>query len=114
MVVLVCGSRNWSNFEVILSRLAVLSPSRVIHGGCAGADELSGKAAKQLGFEVQVFKADWKRFGRAAGPMRNKQMLDEGRPDLVLAFHNDLENSRGTLDMVRRAKASGIKVEIIR
>lgn len=113
MVVLVCGSRNWSNFEAILSHLAALSPSKVIHGGCTGADELSDKAARQLGFEVQVFKADWKRFGRAAGPLRNKRMLDEGKPDLVLAFHSDLENSRGTLDMVRRAKSSGIKVEII-
>jgi len=59
------------------------------------------------------FPADWKSYGKGAGPIRNQLMLDEGKPDLVLAFHNDISSSRGTADMIRRAKKHGISYEII-
>jgi hypothetical protein len=113
MVVLVCGSREWRNFEVIRQRLVALSPSKVLHGACRGADKLSGDAAEELGLAVEVFPADWKAFGKGAGPKRNQRMLDEGKPDLVLAFHSDLESSRGTSDMVRRARKAGVRVEVV-
>lgn len=47
-------------------------------------------------------------------PIRNKQMLDEGKPDLVLAFHTDIENSKGTKNMIYQAKKRGIKVILIK
>lgn len=55
---------------------------------------------------VRVFKADWDKHGKAAGPIRNQQMLDEGKPDLVLAF----AGGKGTDDMCRRARAAGVEV----
>jgi len=58
---------------------------------------------------VQVFPADWETHGKAAGPIRNQRMLDEGRPDLVVAF----PGGRGTSDMVARAKRAGVEVMMI-
>jgi len=53
-----------------------------------------------------MVRAKWSKHGRAAGPIRNQEMIDECKPDLVVAF----PGGRGTADMVRRAKAAGIRV----
>jgi hypothetical protein len=73
---------------------------------------MAGDNANSLGFNVVAVPAQWDTYGPAAGPIRNKQMLDLG-PDLVIAFHNDLSKSRGTVNTVREAKRRGIPVEII-
>ena len=83
----------------------------IIHGGASGADNLAGEAAKELGFEVEVYPADWKTYGKSAGPIRNRQMINQ-RPDLVWAFHDNLRDSKGTKDMVRVARQLGYKVTI--
>ncbi|HVM95122.1 MAG TPA: hypothetical protein VMT89_01980, partial [Candidatus Acidoferrales bacterium] len=62
------------------------------------------RGVKRLGF-----MADWRRNGRAAGPIRNQQMLTEGKPDLVVAF----PGGRGTRDMVNKAKAANVAVTVI-
>lgn len=111
MRVLVCGDRNWTDEDGIRRVLkGLIEPLVVIHGGARGADSLAGKVAEELGHEVEVYPADWQRYGKAAGVLRNQQMLDEGKPDFVLAFHADLSRSKGTADMVRRAVAAGITV----
>ncbi len=58
---------------------------------------------------VQTFRPDWKRFRRAAGPIRNKQMITEGKPDLVVAF----PGGRGTANMVELARAAGVPVRLV-
>ena len=63
---------------------------------------------KFLRIPVEKYPADWTRYGYAAGPIRNQQMLDEGRPSLVLAFHNDFEHSKGTKDMIDKARKANI------
>ena len=83
-----------------------------MHGGARGADSIAGEEAKEFGLTVLAFSADWRRYGRAAGPIRNLQMLEEGKPDLVIAFHADLDHSKGTKDMVEQARKAGIKVEV--
>ena len=114
MKILVCGCRNWNKLGVIRDRFISLPPdSTIIHGGCTGADTLAGQVAESLGMKIQVFPAEWKLHGRSAGPRRNQKMLDEGEPELVIAFHPDIRNSRGTKDMVNRAEKTGIPVEII-
>ena len=65
------------------------------------------------GFEVEDYPANWNLHGRAAGPIRNKQMLDEGKPDIVYAFHPNISESKGTKDMVRQAKNRGIETIVI-
>lgn len=113
--ILMCGDRNWTApypIKLALKRHTAGKSKKdilVIHGGARGADSIAGEEAKAMGLAVQVFPAQWDTYGRAAGPIRNTQMLNE-RPDLVLAFHNDLLASRGTKDMCRRAVRAGVKV----
>ncbi len=114
MKVLCCGDRNWSSFEIIRRELEKLDDNTIIIEGCAkGADSISGYIARQLNYRVLEFPANWKRYGRSAGPIRNKQMLDEGKPDLVLAFHTNIQNSKGTKDMIEQSEKRGIKVMLI-
>jgi len=111
--ILVCGSRDWTDMEVIRQRLCQFSSETVIiQGDARGADLLAKKVAEDIGLEVESFPADWERHGRKAGPIRNRQMLDR-EPDLVIAFHSCLPQSRGTVDTIYEANKRGIKVEII-
>ena len=117
MVVLICGSRTYGSRRVLskLQRrnmkmvISELDPEFIIHGGCRGADELSHGIADELGIHVQVFEADWAKHGKSAGPIRNKEMLKQGRPDLVLAFF-DGKRTKGTMNMVKLAKAAHVPV----
>lgn len=107
--VLVCGGREFTDFRLILSVLSRLSPSLVIEGGARGADTGARVAAGRLGIPVREFPADWARFGRRAGYLRNEQMLAEGHPDMVLAF----PGGPGTASMVRLARQAGVPVILI-
>lgn len=112
--VLVTGGRNWNNTDTIwcaldreLEELTDEEELVVIHGGCpTGADELADQWAEDSGVAVNVFPADWDTYGKAAGPIRNQQMVDGA--DVCLAF--PMGESRGTRDCMRRAKAAGIPV----
>jgi YspA, cpYpsA-related SLOG family len=77
----------------------------LVAGGARGADTLADEWAKAQGIACQIFMADWEGLGRKAGPIRNQRMLDEGKPDLVIAF----PGGRGTADMVRRAREAGVE-----
>jgi len=113
--ILICGDRNWTDVETIENFIRSLSPDTIIiHGNSKGADKIAERKAKEHGLTVKGYSADWNQYGRAAGPIRNKQMLLEGRPDKVVAFHNDLSKSRGTADMLRQAEKKGIAFEIRR
>jgi len=111
MRILVCGDRHWTDEKAIRRELgAMFTGSTVIHGACRGADAIAGKVARELGFAVEEYPADWDKYGRAAGPIRNRQMIKEGNPDLVIAFHPDLSKSKGTADMCSAAKQAGVPV----
>lgn len=112
MRLLVCGDRNWSNYEFILKRIKELKPAVIIHGAATGADSLAGKAATELGISVEEYPADWS-IGRRAGPIRNSRMLKEGNPDYVLAFHPKISESKGTRDMLHKAMRVGIPTELL-
>lgn len=114
MRVLVCGDRNWTNYSIIRSVLESLPTSTlIIEGEAKGADSIARDIAKMLGMTVIQFPADWTKYGKAAGPIRNRQMLKEGKPDRVIAFHSNISKSKGTADMVRVARQAGIPVEIV-
>ena len=111
--ILICGDRNWNHPEIIDSFIKSLPKDAVIiEGECRGADIQSRISAKKYGHEVIPFKADWKRYGNSAGPIRNAEMLEKGKPDLVVAFHENLEQSKGTRNMVTQAMAKGIPVKV--
>lgn len=108
--VLVTGSRDWSDYAAIRDALKHVGALQVIEGGARGADALAARAAAELGIGCIEMPADWNTYGKRAGSIRNQQMLDNGKPDLVLAF--PLPSSRGTWDMVTRARRAGVPVEV--
>ncbi len=112
MRVLVCGDRDWTNENMIRYVLEKLGATHVIHGGCRGADQAAGRMADELGIPVTWLAANWTKYGKAAGPIRNEALLTED-PDLVVAFHNNLARSRGTKDMVMRASEGGVPVLLL-
>ena len=80
----------------------------IIHGAARGADTLAGIIAASIGCKVIAVPAEWDVYGKKAGILRNQKML-EMHPDLVLAFHDDIDNSKGTKDMVNRASRAGVE-----
>jgi len=114
MRVLVCGGRDYADRERVFKELdgihAETLIDTLIEGGASGADDIAAAwTVENEDVELQTFHADWNKHGKAAGPIRNQQMIDEGKPDLVLAF----PGGRGTADMVRRAKKAGVPVREI-
>lgn len=113
MRVLVCGGRDFvmtDHYAKIFHDIVGREKATVIiHGGARGADAEAGKLAWGRGLQVEVFHPDWSQ-GRKAGPLRNQRMLDEGKPDLVIAF----PGQRGTADMVSRARKAGVPVREIK
>lgn len=109
--VLVCGSRSWLDYRRVFDRLAELQPRVVIEGDAPGADRCARNAAYALEVHCATVPALWERFGKRAGPARNRAMLAL-RPDLVLAFWNG--SSRGTAHMIEAAHELGLPVEVVR
>ncbi len=113
MRILVCGGRDFADSEKLATVLDALhgqyTISVLIHGTASGADTLAGEWAASRGIPVQEFPANWEGEGRAAGPIRNKRMLDEGRPDLVIA----MPGGRGTANMVSQARSAGVPVKLV-
>lgn len=110
MRVLVCGGRDYADKERVWAVLDKLADeagiSCIIQGGARGADSLASDYADENGFYQQQYDADWGAFGSMAGPMRNKVMLEEGRPDVVIAF----PGGAGTRNMIRQARKAGVEV----
>jgi len=111
MKVLVCGGRDFNDAMTLGSWLGGIHKNHgpitlLIEGGARGADRMAREFAKWQGIPVRTFPADWDAHGNAAGPIRNRQMLDEGKSDLVVAF----EGGRGTANMVQQAEAAGVRV----
>lgn len=115
MRILVCGGRDFNDRGLFAQTMNPFKPQPlsecaehiIIHGGAPGADTLAFEWVETFGGRQRVFPADWQKHGKAAGPIRNQRMLDEGKPNLVIAF----PGGRGTADMVRRARAAGIEVQ---
>lgn len=108
MRVLFCGSRNFSNGEIIRQVMLQVKPTVVIQGEARGADSIARNIAQSMGIPVESYPAKWDEEGKAAGSIRNIRMLKEGKPDCVIAFSDDFANSKGTKHMVKIALEAGI------
>ena len=114
--VLVTGGRYYDNREKLFKVLdqaleaATLSgrPFTLVHGGARGADALAGLWAsmRQDSVTVRVYKADWDTHGKAAGPIRNKKMLTNESPHVIIAF----KGGNGTAHMMKIGRESGVPV----
>lgn len=117
--ILVTGDRDWDDIPRVVEELRGYRPGTVlIHGKCRGADIICAAVAEALGFEVRDYPADWVAHSNAAGPIRNQQMIDkENAPeepiDVCLAFHNAIQDSRGTADMLDRVVKANIPWKLV-
>ena len=108
MRLLITGGRDYMDFQALSETLDTLHAQTpvtlLIHGGARGADALSGAWAAFRDIPTRVFPADWATHGKAAGHIRNQQMLDQAHPDAYL----DFPGGRGTQDMVARCRKQGV------
>jgi len=109
---IVSGDRNWVFAAGPWAVLDIVRPGVVIEGGARGVDEIARKWAISRGVERERYDADWDRFKRAAGPIRNREMADKS-PTFVLAFHDRIETSKGTADMLCVAEDRGIPYALL-
>jgi predicted Rossmann-fold nucleotide-binding protein len=117
MKVLICGGRDFTDRSLFYSTMDDLSeeldfdgnqPITIIEGGARGADTLAREYAEESGWGLEEYPADWKKDGRRAGYVRNTKMLEEGRPDVVVAF----PGGKGTAMMVDIAKRAEVPVRM--
>lgn len=113
MRILVCGHREFDDWNLLCLTLGsyASSDNTIIEGEAKGADFLARVWSKWQGVPYEAYPADWKTYGKKAGPIRNAQMLKEGKPDLVIAFL--AKGSVGTKDMINQSLKAGVEVRII-
>lgn len=124
MRILVCGGRYYTDRDAVYRWLDKNTPRTepdeygndmpagvtIIHGKCpTGADSFADDWAVVNWCGIEEYPADWNTYRKAAGPIRNQRMIDEGKPDKAVAF----PGGNGTADMVRRLKKAGIPVDVI-
>ena len=104
------GCRDYNDFDFIcksldeyLSNYESDDTIIILSGHCSGVDSAAEQYASLKGFETIIFPAEWKKYGRAAGPVRNKQMVESS--DIVIAFWD--EKSKGTKSLINLAKKAG-------
>jgi hypothetical protein len=86
----------------------------VVHGCAPGLDTVVDKEGDYLGMDVRGYPADWERHGKAAGPIRNREMLDKTNPKIIFCFHDEPVASKGTRDMAMLGLTAGKTVYLIK
>lgn len=117
MRVLVTGSRGYTNAWQLATVLTGLvlgqdpGTTDFIQGNCPeGADKLCRQFCRKANLPCYGFTADWTKYGKPAGMIRNRRMLVEGQPDLVVAFFVDNIRTSGTSGMVKLAQKAKVEV----
>jgi len=114
MKILVCGSRTYNNrnpnLQKVLDLFSITENDTIISGGAQGADYYAEEYAKRNKCRLEVFKAYWNKYGKKAGYIRNKKMIDQ-EPDMVIAFWDGI--SKGTKNTINLAKEKRIPTFII-
>ena len=112
---IVAGCRNFKNAELIFKTLLTIFEKvdynniEIVSGGCVGVDTIAIEFAKAYDISYKIFEANWKEFGKAAGPIRNGQMAKYGTH--LLAFW-DLK-SKGTKNMILNAKQNNLHIKVV-
>lgn len=123
--IIVAGSRDYKDYGTLADTLDELidrlqmqgidkSDIEIISGGCRGADELGERYAKESSIRCSIFPADWGKYGRSAGPIRNDQMAKYAiRADKGYLVAFPIGESRGTRSMIKLAEQHGLEVKVI-
>ena len=115
MKVIIAGGRDFFNYKFLeqwcdyyLNNTLV---TEIVNGGARGVDALARRYAKERGYKIKLFPADWDKHGKRAGPLRNRDMANHS--DLLIAFWDG--KSRGTQSMIieggkKRLKSRTVKI----
>jgi hypothetical protein len=109
MKVAVIGSRGFNNYELVKKTLSNIEITLLVSGGADGADSLGEQYAIENKIETKIFLPDWEKHKRAAGMIRNTDIVNES--EVVVAFWDG--TSKGTLDSINKAKKANKKIIII-
>ena len=114
--VIIAGSRSFVDYEKLRSVCDSILPNQyseprisILSGTSSGSDSLGERYANERGFALNRYPANWKQYGRAAGPIRNRQMVEDA--DAAIVFWDG--QSRGTKNLIEEAKKQGLIVRII-
>lgn len=119
--VIIAGSRKFCNYPKMLEALRLyigykyIDDLEIISGHAPGADALGEKFARDCGYKLKIFPAEWDKYDRAAGPIRNEQMAkyaSEADKGILVAF--PIGESIGTRNMITLAKRYGLEVHVIK
>jgi len=110
--VIIAGGRNFIDYEYLKGKcLEIINePCEIVTGAAKGADFLGEKFAKEIGFQVKKFPANWNLHGKSAGPIRNKEMADYA--NTLICFWDG--QSRGTKNMIEEAIERGLEIHIFK
>lgn len=102
MKIAIVGGRDFNNYDFLKEKVLSLKLEidKIISGGADGADTLAERFADEFSIEKEIYYADWKLFGKAAGMIRNDRIVKES--DIIIAFPT--ERSKGTWDTIRKAR----------
>lgn len=114
--VIIAGTRDFADYELLKKKCDVILQRRrddsniiVVSGTARGADRLGERYARERGYQIERYPADWDRDGNSAGPIRNAKMADNAHA--LIAFWDS--RSRGTLNMIENARSKGLAVRVI-
>lgn len=114
--IIIAGCRDFNDYEklksetnIVLRFYDIKTEITIVSGGCTGADNLGERYAKEYGIPLEIHPAEWDKFGNAAGPIRNEEMIKES--DAVLCFWDG--KSHGTLSLISLAKKYKKPLKII-
>lgn len=119
--IIIAGSRKFNDYSKMLNKLdelgihllATMDDIEIVSGHASGADTLGEKFAKAYNYPLKIFPAEWDKYGKAAGPIRNEQMAKyaaEADRGILVAF--PIGESRGTRNMIKLAKQYGLEVNV--
>ena len=110
--VIIAGSRGFNDYQILSESCDYFLKNKknvvIISGHAVGADQLGEQYAKERGYTLEIYPADWKTYGRSAGFKRNEQMGDIA--NALIAFWDG--KSHGTKHMIEYAKNKGLKIRI--
>ncbi len=112
--VIIAGSRDFNNYEYLCNTMDYLLSKKtdditIVCGECRGADTLGKKYAVEHGYNIASYPADWNKYGKSAGHIRNTEMAKNA--DALVAFWDGI--SRGTKDMIVLAEKYGLVSRVV-
>lgn len=111
--VIIAGCRDFFDYDIIRDYADKMLSNiegdiQIVSGHCSGVDKLGERYARERGYALALYPAEWNKYGAAAGPKRNEEMAKNA--DALIAYWDG--SSRGTKNMIEEAKAKGLKVRI--